>query len=162
MAQWFHGENGQQIGPVDEAQLREAIAAGRVGPMTLVWREGMPNWLPLVQVPELSGLPAPAPYGQPYAPYGMPGPQAGATCGLAIASMVCGIVSFCLCYFAVLGAIPAVICGHMALSQIRNAQVPLGGRGMAISGLVMGYLIITLTLAGIVSVIIAISTSSHP
>jgi hypothetical protein len=136
MAQWYYGENGQQIGPLDESAIRTAIGEGRVNPHTLIWREGMPSWQPLAQVPELS-VPGGTPvyYGPTTASFGI------RNSGLAIASMICGIVGLMLigCIFGI-GGIPAVICGHMALHSIANSPVPLAGRGMAISGLVMGYL----------------------
>ncbi len=67
--------------------------------------------------------------------------QQSQTCGLAIASLVTGILAFiCL---GPLAAIPAIIFGHIALSRI-NTEPDLDGRGMAVSGLVMGYLNIVL------------------
>lgn len=60
------------------------------------------------------------------------------TSGLAIASLILGIVGVvCLGPF---GGIPAVICGHIALSNIRKSDGTEGGRGMAIAGLVTGYI----------------------
>ncbi|CAN5133699.1 hypothetical protein BH09ACT3_BH09ACT3_06210 [soil metagenome] len=44
------------------------------------------------------------------------------------------IVAFVLGFFVSLGA---VICGHLALSQIKRSGE--GGRGFAIAGLVLGY-----------------------
>ena len=44
-----------------------------------------------------------------------------------------------------LGCIPAVICGHMALSQIRY-RPNLRGRGFAITGLIIGYFAIVVGL----------------
>lgn len=138
MTQWFYGENGQQIGPLDDAQLNAAISEGRILPETLLWREGMTNWQPLHQLRANGGLYAYAsPQTQPM-PYGAYGPYAGATSGLAIASMVCGILGFVTCIWFL--GIPAVICGHMAMRQISTAPVPMGGQGMAIAGLVCGYL----------------------
>jgi len=64
--------------------------------------------------------------------------------GLAIASLVCGIASV-LC-LGILAGIPAVICGHIAYSKINRAAGLLTGQGMAIAGLVMGYLSIFLTI----------------
>lgn len=68
--------------------------------------------------------------GQPYS--GITPPQ---TSGLAITSLVLGC-------FGCLGvtAIGAVICGHIALSNIGKSAGRLTGSGMAIAGLVMGYL----------------------
>lgn len=61
------------------------------------------------------------------------------TSGLAVASLVLGILS--LFGAAVCGApIAAVICGHLALGQIKRAAGQVGGRGLAIAGLVTGYL----------------------
>lgn len=51
--------------------------------------------------------------------------------------MVLGILTFvCL---GPLAGIAAVICGHLALSAIKKSGGTLGGNGMAIAGLAMGY-----------------------
>ncbi|MFC4011561.1 SPFH domain-containing protein [Nonomuraea purpurea] len=49
---WFLGVDGEQRGPFDDADLP---AAG-LTPDTLVWRSGMPQWLPARDVPELATL----------------------------------------------------------------------------------------------------------
>lgn len=59
------------------------------------------------------------------------------TPGIAIASLVCGILSW-VCV-GLLAAIPAVITGHMALGRIKRSAGTLAGRGMAIAGLILGY-----------------------
>ena len=53
--------------------------------------------------------------------------------GLAIASLVCGVLEL----FLGLTAIPAVILGHMARAEIRRTGKR--GNGMAVAGLVLGY-----------------------
>ena len=60
-------------------------------------------------------------------------PKPGRTSGLAIASMVLGIV-----WVYWIGSILAVIFGHIAISQTSRDET-LRGRGMAIAGLVLGY-----------------------
>ena len=56
---------------------------------------------------------------------------------LAIWSLVLGILSItCL---SILSAIPGVICGHQALSKIKRSGGALEGRGLAIAGLITGY-----------------------
>lgn len=65
----------------------------------------------------------------------MPAPQP--TSGLAIASVICGPLGFLT---AGLSGIAAVITGHMALSAIKRSGGMLKGRGMAITGLITGYL----------------------
>jgi hypothetical protein len=65
------------------------------------------------------------------------------TSGKAIASLVLGILSFCLSFLA---GIPGAILGILALVQIGNSQGQLQGRGMAITGLVLslvGSLMVT-------------------
>jgi hypothetical protein len=57
------------------------------------------------------------------------------TSGKAIASLVFGLLPLSL-----LSSIPAVVLGHLALSEIRKSGGRLQGRGMAIAGLVLGYL----------------------
>ena len=60
------------------------------------------------------------------------------TSGLAVWSLVLGILSLgCL---SILSGIPGVICGHKALSKIKRSAGALTGQGMAIAGLVTGYL----------------------
>ncbi|MCH4249831.1 MAG: DUF4190 domain-containing protein [Microbacteriaceae bacterium] len=59
---------------------------------------------------------------------------------LAIASLVCGILGF----FTGLSAIAAVICGHLSLTQISRTHED--GRGMAMAGLITGYVVIGMTM----------------
>jgi hypothetical protein len=63
--------------------------------------------------------------------------------GLALASMILGICGIVLC-LGPLAGIPAVICGHMAQSRIKQSGGALGGLGMATTGLITGYISILL------------------
>lgn len=101
--------------------------------------------------------PIPAPSAAPVPPLGL-SPAGGATVapagpsglpnsGLAIASLVLGIVSF-LCCMGALTAIPGVITGHMARGEIRRSGGRLGGDGMALTGLILGYVTIALSVIG--------------
>jgi hypothetical protein len=47
---WFYAENGQQAGPVSEADLDNLQRSGRIAGSTLVWRAGMTDWQPLEKV----------------------------------------------------------------------------------------------------------------
>ena len=161
MANWYYGENGEQRGPVEEHELRGLIAAGKVGSDTIIWREGMEGWKKLSEVPEWSSQLV-APQQQVASPYQAPAagsygsyPVAPSN-GNSIASLVCGIVSLCLCYFGIVVAIPAVICGHLALKQINQSAVPMGGRGMAIAGLITGYISVAITLCFGVFIVIGV------
>lgn len=57
--------------------------------------------------------------------------------GLAIASVICGPLGFLT---AGLSGIAAIITGHMALSVIKRSGGRLKGSGLAITGLITGYL----------------------
>jgi type IV pilus assembly protein PilA len=72
----------------------------------------------------LSAAAAPPP---PYA-----GPEQ--TSGKAIASLVCGIINI----FPL--SVVAIILGHISVSEIAKSAGRLKGRGLAITGLVLGYL----------------------
>ena len=60
------------------------------------------------------------------------------TCTTAILSLVFGVLSWVALPIA--GALIAIICGHMARTEIRRSQGQLEGDGMAVGGLVLGYL----------------------
>jgi len=79
---WFFAQNNQQQGPVALQALQDMVRSGQLQSGDLVWREGMPNWLPAAQVPELfagqAAMPAPGAAPQPQwqgqpAPYPLPG-----------------------------------------------------------------------------------------
>jgi hypothetical protein len=70
------------------------------------------------------------PYQQGYVPY----PQKSS--GMAVAALVCGLLSFAVCP----AAIVAIILGHMARAQIRREPDRYEGDGMALAGLVIGYI----------------------
>ena len=75
--------------------------------------------------------------------------------GLAIASMVLGIVGV-MCLGALLG-IPAVIMGHIARGQIARSGGTIGGGGMAMAGLVCGYIAIGWTVGYLALVMIGVA-----
>lgn len=74
--------------------------------------------------------------------------QAIRTSGAAIASLIFGILTWFALPF--IGALVAVICGHIARGEIR--RMPPGsieGDGLAIAGLILGYLQLALCLLGV-------------
>lgn len=77
--QWYYSESGNQVGPVSEEELRSKIASGAVKSDDLVWHDGLANWQPVAQTPELAtalvasapaefGPPAGGPPASPYQP----------------------------------------------------------------------------------------------
>src|SRR5690606_17890342 len=68
-------------------------------------------------------------------------PPPAPTNGLAIASLVLGIAGITVGWFLIgIPSILAVVFGHVALSTIRRTGQQ--GRGMAIAGLVTGYIVV--------------------
>lgn len=56
MATYYVYLNGQQIGGQTEQNIAMLIAQGAITATTLIWKEGMPSWLPLSQMAELLHL----------------------------------------------------------------------------------------------------------
>lgn len=73
------------------------------------------------------------------------------TNSLAIASMILGVIGI---VSAAITSIPAIICGHVALKQIK--QTHEDGAEMARAGLIMGYIVAGLAAVVILMVIILI------
>lgn len=76
MNQWYILINDKSTGPLDI----NALPAYGLTPSSLVWREGMAQWMQASQVPELAPLlagtqPQQPPYGYQQPPYGAPGYQ---------------------------------------------------------------------------------------
>lgn len=86
-------------------------------------------------------------YEQPGGYIHMPPPNPNST--MAITSLVLGILSYvCLGFLA---AIPAIICGHSALAQIRRGEVSDSNRGLALAGLILGYVNLIITVLAIIA-----------
>ncbi len=86
---------------------------------------------------------------------GYPGPK---TNGLAIAALICGIAQFL--GFWLLGTIPAIVLGHIARKQIRQRNEQ--GAGLALAGLILGYVGIALTVIVVIIIIIAANAAPSP
>jgi hypothetical protein len=81
----------------------------------------------------------------------------------AVISLVFGII----CWIALpfLGAIVAVMCGHAARGEIRRAPPgTIEGDGMALAGLILGYLHLALTalvVCGVILVLLGVVAYHH-
>ncbi|SRR5438552_10958094 len=94
------------------------------------------------QSPAAPPPPLPPVYANPAAP--QPGAASDAyatapaqTSGKATGSLISGIAAYVIAPF--IGAIVAVVLGHMGLSEIKKSAGRLKGEGLAIAGLVLGY-----------------------
>lgn len=63
--EWYYGEQGKHEGPVDFQTLKELARSGAISDTTLVWREGMSDWLQAKQVKGIFEPPLPPPFPHP-------------------------------------------------------------------------------------------------
>lgn len=92
-------------------------------------------------------------------PYGPPSPPNSTA---ALVSLIFGILSWVM--LPLIGPIVAVVAGHMARAEIRSANGQVGGGGMALAGLVLGYLqiaLIVLAICAIATIVILAALGSR-
>lgn len=78
------------------------------------------------------------------------------TSGLAVASLILSII-----WIYWIGSILAVIFGHIARSQIKKSNGAISGGGLAMAGLIIGYIGIAMLALSILGVMAAVSQSSY-
>ena len=145
------------MGPFSLEEVKSKLAAGTLSLTDQAWYEGAAGWAPLSTVPGVSAAAAAAPGAVPStpaaaapstpaasAPIAPTAPAAaapispsGKTEPLALWSFILSLVGMLCCGPVV--SIGGIICGHLALSKF-NQQPQLQGRGMAMAGLIIGYL----------------------
>ena len=146
----IHSKGAQQ-GPFPEEQVKQLLQSGEVSYSDLGWSPGMPEWKPLAAFPELQDASSPPPL--PRMAMSPEVPAQAATEPLAIWSLVLGIFSIVGCSVGgFLAGIPAVICGHLGRSKIRKNPT-LRGAGMALAGLIAGYIGLAVVPVAIVAAI---------
>lgn len=129
--------DGTQLGAHPIEVVNRMLANGQLSGNELAWAEGMAGWIPLVQ---MRGV---------IVPGRLP---VAVSSSAATVSLVCGILAVVGIFAAGLGFIPglvAVICGHVALRNIRKSGGLLGGRGTARAGLITGYIGLVICAAGV-------------
>jgi len=143
--------NGQQLGVMSDAQIRQGLNDGTVQTTDILWTDGMTDWKPVSEVfkgqaasPAIPTIPVMT---RPVSVLPMSTATPPAT-GLAITSLVMGILGFATCG---LTSIVAIVCGHIAKSRIKSSSGTMGGSGMALTGLILGYICIALLPIAILS-----------
>jgi hypothetical protein len=138
-ANWYFASGGQESGPVSFTELRRLVLRGELHYNDPVWTEGMADWIEALSVPELFAEPSPEESAAISAGHPMDdtAPLPTATSPLAIASLISGILGLTIC--GGVGSIAAVILGHIAAGRIQASGDTLGGRGLAKTGLILGY-----------------------
>ena len=163
MNKWFCLINEQQYGPVSLDKLRGWITEQRLGSNNLVWKEGMAEWLPASNVPELAaslGLqgvavsPAITPENCNYS----------LTPHRGTAVLVLGILGLVVCFIC---GIIAWVMGKSDLEAMDAGTMDPSGRGTTQAGKICGMISVILwcvfigfyLLIIIFAMIMAISTS---
>ena len=173
---WFYAENNDKNGPVTFASLQQRFQAD-LPQNTLVWTEGMTQWVPASSVPGLTSAQVP----DPYAPPSTNAVETPASTGYSLELPVNPIplnIGFCigqgwkhtianfgqiflfgLCYFAVSMVISAVLTGiGMAVDgppQVipieggQSIQVNSGGPVSSVASIIEQIVSIFLTLGAI-------------
>jgi hypothetical protein len=72
--------------------------------------------------------------------------------GLATGSFICAVLGV---------SVPAVILGHMALNQINKSGGQESGRGLAMAGLIIGYLAMVLSLVVTIVLVVAVANTGY-
>jgi Domain of unknown function (DUF4190)/GYF domain 2 len=159
--------DGKQLGVFSLEEINRQLAAGTLSLSDQAWYEGAAGWAALSTVPGVSAA-APASVSQispaPAAVVPMALPPQRKTEPLAIMALVfggIGVFGFC-CGLFLMSAVAGVVCGHLALSKIK-ANPELEGHGLALSGLIIGYIAIASWLIWVVFFggLAALSALSH-
>src|SRR5207248_2430715 len=121
-AQWYYVDgDSKEIGPVSREHLVELWQSGTILPTTLVWKEGMNDWAELSSVDTgITSLRRSKPF---------------STGMLATLSFILGLL-----WFGGIGSIVAIILGFLAIRRINREKPRVRGRGLAIAGLMLGFI----------------------
>jgi type II secretory pathway pseudopilin PulG len=142
------GADQKEYGPITADTLRQWIAERRANGQTMICLDGTTDWKTLASFPEFSdaltrAFGATATTGATGAPQVVAGVE-GQKKGLAITSLVLGILSVAACLIFVTG-IPAIVTGVMALNRARRQPTEYGGKRLATAGIALGAAGIMLT-----------------
>jgi hypothetical protein len=136
--------DGKQLGPFPLEEINRQLAAGTLNLSDQAWYEGAAGWAALSTVPGVTAAAASsASHVPPAAVLVAPAalvPQRK-TEQLAVLSLifsVLGLFGFC-CGLFLAGGVAGIVCGHIALSRIK-ANPELEGHGLALTGVIIGYL----------------------
>jgi hypothetical protein len=120
----------KEYGPISADDVREWIAQGHAAAQTRVKIEGTTEWKLLSDFPEFRDLlKTPAPPSLAPVP-----PDVPKTSGLAVTSLVLGILGLFTCG---LTALAGLIVGICAMTKVKNSQGTLHGSGIALAGTIV-------------------------
>jgi len=74
------------------------------------------------------------------------------TSAMAVVSLIMGILGWTA--LPLIGSIAAIITGHLARAEIRRRPLELEGDGMALAGLILGWIVVIGSLLALVVVLL--------
>jgi uncharacterized membrane protein len=69
---WHYVQNGRACGPIDTPALQALLQNGSLGPEALVWKQGMPDWVPARSLADFAASVPPGSTAPPIPPSGLP------------------------------------------------------------------------------------------
>jgi hypothetical protein len=160
MAQWHYVADNTKLGPCETAEIQTLIASGQLGASTPVWKKGLSTWIRLDTTelsqyltgpPTISSL-RPVTAGNPQVDVNLGGLERGVrvdsnvdvTLGVRSNSLAyIALVLTILGFFTILGFLPGLICGILALQQYKK-DPSIGGNGAALAAVIISGLFIAL------------------
>lgn len=74
------------------------------------------------------------------------------TSAMALISLIAGILGWTALPF--LGSVVAIVTGHMARAEIRRGPLELEGDGLALAGLIMGWVVVIGSLLALLAIVL--------
>jgi hypothetical protein len=134
--------DGKELGVFSLEEINQQLATGTLLATDLAWYEGAAGWAALSTLPGVITTPgstvpvsSTAVTAAPAAV--VPQPKSEPLAILSLIFSIVGLFGFC-CGFFMMAGIGGIICGHIALSRIK-ANPEVEGRGLAMAGVVIGY-----------------------
>jgi hypothetical protein len=139
---YYVANQGVQRGPIE---LQDLLQSGLYAD-SMVWTEGMSDWQRAADVPEVARLIVQPQLVSTTSVITYQTPPIGQSNGMAVASLVLGIIAVPFSCHPLLGLIPgilAIIFGFVARGNIKRGETTVGG-GMALAGIICGFVPIAL------------------
>jgi len=153
------GTDQKEYGPVTADQIHQWIAQGRINAQTKAQSDGG-EWRTLGDFPEFAALLGdrvpPLPSAVPAAAGGTPG--TAKISGLAISSLILGILGFFTCGIT---AVVGLILGIVALVKISKSQGAIRGQGLALAGTIVSALFLMMLPLGAAMILPALAKAKQ-
>ncbi len=146
--------DGTEWGPYSIDDINTMLHAGQLEASDLAWMEGMTEWVPLERFSGVLSPPTIAPVSKPsptpvkiirVAPAIPPRKKISIAAVISLIMGLAGLIMFMVFFpIGIFLGIVAIVCGHVARSNVERSRGKLTGSGMGLIGLLAGYLAVLL------------------